>query len=144
MNAAVERQVVSLSWRYLPVILASSLIMLAWALIINNLGRRRYPLHWWAPGLTFVQDPDEEDNAQLAAMEEAEVKEEVEEEDAEEGELRAESDPGMDDEEANNNNNDRGAGWAPRSSFPVANMEPGSLESAVDSSPGEFRDRGSR
>lgn len=33
--------------------------MLGWALIINNLGRRRYPLHWWAPVPTFVRDPVE-------------------------------------------------------------------------------------
>ena len=46
LNAAVQSQVVTLSWRYLPTVLASSLIMLGWALIINNLGRRRYPLHW--------------------------------------------------------------------------------------------------
>jgi hypothetical protein len=29
--------------------------MLGWALIINNLGRRRYPMYWWAAGKTFVQ-----------------------------------------------------------------------------------------
>ena len=28
--------------------------MLGWALIINNLGRRRYPTYWWAAGKTFV------------------------------------------------------------------------------------------
>lgn len=28
--------------------------MLGWALIINNLGRRRYPIYWWAAGKTFV------------------------------------------------------------------------------------------
>lgn len=28
--------------------------MLGWALVINNLGRRRYPTYWWAPGQTFV------------------------------------------------------------------------------------------
>lgn len=49
LNAAVQAPVITLSWRYLPTILASSLIMLGWALIINNVGRRRYPLHWWAP-----------------------------------------------------------------------------------------------
>jgi len=50
LNAAVQAQVVMLSWRYLPVMLASSLIMLGWALVINNLGRRRYPAYWWSPG----------------------------------------------------------------------------------------------
>jgi len=28
--------------------------MLGWALIVNNLGRRRYPIYWWSPGVTFV------------------------------------------------------------------------------------------
>ena len=28
--------------------------MLGWALVINNLGRRRYPIYWWAAGKTFV------------------------------------------------------------------------------------------
>jgi hypothetical protein len=54
LNAAVQSNIVTLSWRYLPTVLASSLIMLAWALIINNLGRRRYPIYWWAAGKTFV------------------------------------------------------------------------------------------
>lgn len=54
MNAAVESDIVALSWRYIPTVLASCMIMLGWALIINNLGRRRYPLYLWAPGKTFV------------------------------------------------------------------------------------------
>jgi hypothetical protein len=28
--------------------------MLGWALIINNLGRRRYPTFWWHPDSKFV------------------------------------------------------------------------------------------
>jgi hypothetical protein len=56
LNAAVEAEIVSLSWRYIPTVLASSLIMLGWALIVNNLGRRRYPIYWWSPGVTFVKD----------------------------------------------------------------------------------------
>lgn len=28
--------------------------MLGWALIINNLGRRRYPTFWWHPNQVFV------------------------------------------------------------------------------------------
>lgn len=54
LNAAVQSNIVTLSWRYIPTVLASSLIMLGWALIINNLGRRRYPTYWWAAGKTFV------------------------------------------------------------------------------------------
>ncbi|KAL5086761.1 hypothetical protein Trisim1_008836 [Trichoderma cf. simile WF8] len=60
LNAAVQSQVVTLSWRYLPVILASSLIMLGWALIINNVGRRRYPVYWWKPGKVFVSATKEQ------------------------------------------------------------------------------------
>lgn len=64
--AAVEPAAVRLSWRYIPTILVSALLMFAWALIINNLGRRRYPQFWWSPESTFVIDsstgprPDEE------------------------------------------------------------------------------------
>lgn len=88
MNAAVESDVVTLSWRYLPVVLASSLIMLGWAVIINNLGRRRYPLHWWAPGVTFVRESNANtDEDRLNTMEEARV----EQEDREEGALEREN-----------------------------------------------------
>lgn len=49
-----------LSWRYLPTVLASSLIMLGWALMINNLGTGRYPTFWWAPGKIFVRETEDE------------------------------------------------------------------------------------
>ncbi len=39
---AVER----LSWRYLVIVLISSGIMLAWAMLWLNLGRKRYPTQW--------------------------------------------------------------------------------------------------
>lgn len=29
--------------------------MQGWALIINNLGRRRYPIYWWSPKQVFVR-----------------------------------------------------------------------------------------
>jgi hypothetical protein len=38
--------------------------MLGWALIINNLGRRRYPVYWLSPTFALVTPPpkgDEED-----------------------------------------------------------------------------------
>jgi hypothetical protein len=38
LAAATERGVILLSWRYLPVLVASSAIMLGWAMIVNNLG----------------------------------------------------------------------------------------------------------
>ena len=75
MNAAVQTQVVTLSWRYLPTILASSLIMLGWALIINNLGRRRYPTFWWEPESRWVAKKVDESVAredEVRAMEEGE------------------------------------------------------------------------
>lgn len=40
-------QVAKLGWWYVPLVLESSLVMLAWALVINNLGGRRYPTEWW-------------------------------------------------------------------------------------------------
>lgn len=73
LNAAVQSDVVSLSWRYLPAILTSSLIMLGWALVINNLGRRCYLLHWWAAGATFVRTPAEEHDESIRHAEEAET-----------------------------------------------------------------------
>lgn len=94
MNAAVQSQVVTLSWRYLPTILASSLIMLGWALIINNVGRRRYPLHWWAAGRVFVRDPEENDS-NGRDLEDGEA-DRVSREELEEGELKRES---LDEEE---------------------------------------------
>lgn len=90
LNAAVQSQVVVLSWRYLPVILASSCIMLGWALIVNNLGRRRYPLHWWAPGQTFVRPPPAADEEKVW---EEKDREERRRESAEEGELDVEEEP---------------------------------------------------
>lgn len=67
LNAAVQFEAVILSWRYVPVILASSLIMLGWALVINNLGRRRYPIYWWAPGQTFVSVTNAEREKEILA-----------------------------------------------------------------------------
>ena len=54
-----------MSWSYLPVVLVSSLIMLGWACIINNLGRRRYPTYWWSTESNWIQggdDTEEEEN----------------------------------------------------------------------------------
>jgi hypothetical protein len=33
----------------------SSAAMLGWALVINNLGRRRYPMYRWTPGEVFKE-----------------------------------------------------------------------------------------
>jgi CBS-domain-containing membrane protein len=60
LAAATDPVIVRLSWHYIPVVLASSAIMLAWALVINNVGRRRYPMYWWSPGEIFVEAAEEE------------------------------------------------------------------------------------
>ncbi|GAA6043124.1 hypothetical protein JCM8097_004328 [Rhodosporidiobolus ruineniae] len=36
-------------WTFLLVIFLSVSVMGAWALVVNNLGRRRYPAYWWSP-----------------------------------------------------------------------------------------------
>lgn len=45
---AVDEQVWNLSWYFLPVVLLSSMLLLACALLLNNL-RRRYPVFWITP-----------------------------------------------------------------------------------------------
>ncbi|OCF34481.1 hypothetical protein I316_03996 [Kwoniella heveanensis BCC8398] len=54
LAAATDMHVVPMSWRYIPVVLVSSILVIIWAMIINNLGRRRYPVYWWAPQRCFV------------------------------------------------------------------------------------------
>lgn len=60
LAAATDPAVARLSWRYIPVVLVSSATMLAWALVINNVGRRRYPMYWWSPGEIFVEAAERE------------------------------------------------------------------------------------
>jgi CBS-domain-containing membrane protein len=60
LNAAVQSNIVTMAWWYLPTVLASSLIMLGWAVIINNVGHRRYPVFWWKAGKVFVSATKEE------------------------------------------------------------------------------------
>jgi CBS-domain-containing membrane protein len=60
LAAATDPVIVALSWHYIPVVLISSAVMLGWALLINNLGRRRYPMYWWNPGETFLKAVEKE------------------------------------------------------------------------------------
>ena len=60
LAAATDPVIVALSWHYIPIVVASSAVMLGWALVINNLGRRRYPMYWWTPGERFVEAVEEE------------------------------------------------------------------------------------
>jgi len=71
----VEDVVVKMSWNYLPVVLASSLIMLGWACIINNLGRRRYPIYWWSPSSNWIREEDNnEEEEHLKTLEEGKMR----------------------------------------------------------------------
>lgn len=44
--AATNAQVMALGWMYIPFVMLGSVIMLAIALLINNI-QRRYPVYWW-------------------------------------------------------------------------------------------------
>jgi len=57
--AATSREAAELSWDFIPFVLASTLVMFGWAMVINNIGRRRYPVYWWKPGKTFVREEAE-------------------------------------------------------------------------------------
>ena len=41
--AVTISQIAEMGWWYIPMVLQASLIMLGWALVINNVGGRRYP-----------------------------------------------------------------------------------------------------
>jgi len=51
--AAVNAEVRSIGWYYLPVILLSSSLALAVALIVNNI-QRRYPVFWFNPAVPIA------------------------------------------------------------------------------------------
>lgn len=46
--AATNSQIIGLGWMYVPFMMLSSALMLAVALIINNI-QRAYPVYWWTP-----------------------------------------------------------------------------------------------
>ena len=76
LAAATEKDVVLLSWHYIPVVVASSLIMLGWAMIVNNLGRRRYPVYWWSLHASLVSNESETlEEKKLADLEEGALRE---------------------------------------------------------------------
>ncbi|CAK9784040.1 hypothetical protein CC85DRAFT_281934 [Cutaneotrichosporon oleaginosum] len=63
---------VAMSWRLVYIVLISGLLMLGWAMIINNVGRRRYPTYWLSGDVVFVKathDRVTRDELHMAAVE---------------------------------------------------------------------------
>ena len=49
--------------------------MFGCACIINNLGRRRYPIYWWSPESNWIQGGDnEEEQENLKTLEEGKMR----------------------------------------------------------------------
>lgn len=69
LAGATDLVIVDMSWHYVPVVLVSALMMGATGVLVNNLGRRRYPVYWWAPGRIFVQAPGTEKSIIPAGLE---------------------------------------------------------------------------
>lgn len=46
--ASTEVQVIAMGWRYIPIVLLDSVLMICVALLFNNLFRQ-YPVYWWSP-----------------------------------------------------------------------------------------------
>ncbi|KAM3417852.1 hypothetical protein BST61_g6073 [Cercospora zeina] len=47
--ASTQIEVIRMGWKYVPIVLLDSVLMVVVALIFNNL-MRQYPLYWWSPG----------------------------------------------------------------------------------------------
>ncbi|KIX92851.1 uncharacterized protein Z520_11515 [Fonsecaea multimorphosa CBS 102226] len=47
--AATNVEIQDLGWWLLPLVLLAAMLMLASALVVNNLSGRRYPVYWWTP-----------------------------------------------------------------------------------------------
>lgn len=46
--ASTEMHIIAMGWRYVPIVLFDSVLMICVALIFNNLFRQ-YPVYWWSP-----------------------------------------------------------------------------------------------
>ncbi|KDQ18541.1 hypothetical protein BOTBODRAFT_154474 [Botryobasidium botryosum FD-172 SS1] len=62
--ASSEREARKLGWYYIPVVMLSSILMLAVALLLNNV-QRRYPLWWLSPRPQRPQVKDLEKDAEI-------------------------------------------------------------------------------
>ncbi|GMK54987.1 hypothetical protein CspeluHIS016_0200430 [Cutaneotrichosporon spelunceum] len=70
--ASVMPSGVAMSWRLVYIVIISGLLMLGWAMIINNAGRRRYPTYWFSGHLLFVKATHHritQDELHMAAVE---------------------------------------------------------------------------
>lgn len=52
--ASTQSQVIRMGWRYVPVVLMDSVLMVVVALIFNNI-LRQYPMYWWTPATVGAQ-----------------------------------------------------------------------------------------
>lgn len=48
LMAVADPQISAMGWSYVPLILLAVVLMLLWALVLNNI-QRQYPLFWWTP-----------------------------------------------------------------------------------------------
>ncbi|KAI9818384.1 MAG: hypothetical protein M1827_000442 [Pycnora praestabilis] len=63
--AAVNPEITDLGWFLVPLILISSLLMLASALVINNI-QRQFPAYWWTPADLSSRKPHDIETASQA------------------------------------------------------------------------------
>ena len=71
--AATNTQIINMGWIYVPFIMLSSVVMLAVALIINNI-QRSYPVYWWTPrDLRKVKDVQDSDLEKVGSQNSDEV-----------------------------------------------------------------------
>ena len=52
--ASTQIQVIQMGWRYVPIVLMDSVLMVIVALIFNNI-LRQYPMYWWTPATVGAQ-----------------------------------------------------------------------------------------
>lgn len=48
MLASTQVQVISMGWKFVPIVLLDSTLMVMVALLFNNV-LRQYPMYWWTP-----------------------------------------------------------------------------------------------
>jgi len=69
--AVVDERTIELGWRFVPLVLLSSVFMFLIALLVNNI-QKRYPVYWWSPKkLTKPAVKKEESNFSAASTIEA-------------------------------------------------------------------------